>query len=166
MSERISALMDGELGADEAAREMALLRGSDEARQAWDSYHLIGDALRGDAYQSYATRVAEHLAVEPTVLAPKALREPAQPFVRYALSAAAAAAGVALVVWTASPVLNPASQAQVASSAPSRSQEQVSQVSAAQKKKVENYLFAHQPVMQAANPNIQLVTDEREEQAR
>lgn len=164
MNERISALMDGELADEEAARELALLRGGAEARQTWDAYHLIGDALRGDAYHSYATRVASQLAAEPTVLAPRAIREPARAYLRYALSAAAAAAGVALVVWTASPVLNPSSK-QLAS-APARFAPQTAPASAAEKKKVENYLFAHQPAMQAANPNIQLVTDEREERAQ
>lgn len=165
MSERISALMDGELADDDAARELASLRAGGEGRQAWNTYHLIGDVLRGDACHSYAARVAERLAAEPTVLAPRSLRQPARPYLRYALSAAAAAAGVALVVWTASPVLNPPSQGRLAA-VPSPNAPQVAQASAAEKKMVENYLFAHQPAMQAANPNIQLVTDEREGWAR
>ncbi len=165
MSERISALMDGELAGDDAVRELAQLRAAGEARQTWDTYHLIGDALRGDAYHSYAAQVSSKLSAEPTVLAPRAVREPARAYMRYALSAAAAAAGVALVVWTASPVLNPSPQGQLAARQ-LRAAPQVAQVSAAEKKKVENYLFAHQPAMQAANPNIQLVTDEREERAR
>lgn len=165
MSERISALMDGELADDDAARELASLRAGGEGRRAWDTYHLIGDALRGDAFESYEPRVAEQLAVEPTVLAPKPVRAPAQPYVRYALSAAAAAAGVALVVWTASPVLNSQQQGQLAAGT-GRFTSPAAPASAAEKKKVENYLFAHQPAMQPANPNIQLVTDEREGRAR
>ena len=154
MSERISALMDGELADDAVAHELTLLRGSGESRQAWNTYHLIGDALRGDVSPSIAERVSAQLAAEPTVLAPKPIREPAHhSFVRYALSAAAGVAGVALVVWTAAPVLNP-TPAQMAAAA-------VRAVPASvDKKQVENYLFAHQPSSAMQAPQIQLVTVE------
>ena len=154
MSERISALMDGELADDAAGHELALLRGSGESRDAWNTYHLIGDALRGDISPSIAERVSVHLAVEPTVLAPKPIREPAHhSHLRYALSAAAGVAGVALVVWTAAPVLNPTPAQMAAAAVPANA-------SVVDKKKVENYLFAHQPSSAMQAPQIQLVTVE------
>lgn len=155
MSERISALMDGEMVDDAAVHELALLRGSGEFREAWNTYHLIGDALRGDISPSIAERVSAQLAVEPTVLAPKPIREPAHhSYVRYALSAAAGVAGVALVVWTAAPVLNPTPAQMVAVRAVPAS------AGVVDKKKVENYLFAHQPSSAMQAPQMQLVTVE------
>ena len=155
MSERISALMDGELADDPAAHELALLRGSVESRQSWNTYHLIGDALRGEVSASIADRVSAQLAVEPTVLAPKPIREPAHhSYMRYALSAAAGVAGVALVVWTAAPVLNPApAQMAAVRAVPANA-------SVVDKKQVENYLFAHQPSSAMQGPQLQLVTVE------
>src|SRR4051812_10790283 len=105
MSEQISELMDGELADDAARRRLAQLRQSPELKSAWETYHLIGDALRGDLFPSYQDRCAQRLADEPTVLAPPPARSQAASLFRYALSAAAAAGGVALVVWTASPGL-------------------------------------------------------------
>ena len=160
MSERISALLDGELADGEAGTELERIRESDTARESWNTYHLIGDALRGDDYKSYATRVAERLATEPTVLAPRAGRREMRPVFRYALSAAAAMGGVALVVWTAAPVLGPTPQAHMASA------QNESNAHAAAKKHVENYLFAHQPASAMQAPNIQLVTKEISEPAR
>jgi sigma-E factor negative regulatory protein RseA len=164
MSERISALMDGELADDDATNELAQLRSSGESRHAWNTYHLIGDALRGEVSPSYATRVSVQLATEPTVLAPRLMRVPTHSSVRYMLSAAAGVAGVALVVWTAAPVLNPAPVEMAAAEA----RAVPAQANAVDKMKVENYLFAHQPssAMQVASPNIQLVTDERRERTR
>ena len=167
MSEQISELMDGELAESAAARQLAQLRQSAELKQAWEAYHLIGDALRGDIFPSYRARCAERLAAEPTVLAPQpapqaASRPTAASLFRYALSAAAAAGGVALVVWTASPGLNPGSPAIEAAATPLQAE---SAPVMARKKDVENYLFAHQ-ASSTLQPGIQLVTQEVEEPAR
>lgn len=83
MKDRISALMDGELDEREAATTIAALGGDPQARDAWRTYHLIGDALREG-----------HAAI---------VRRPAAnaPFWRVALPAMAVAAAVALVSWLA-----------------------------------------------------------------
>jgi len=98
--ERISAFMDGELEDHEAAAQVRRLKEDLDLRVAWDTYHLIGDAMRGEAgYASgLAVKVKARLASEPTVVAPKA-RMPERNVRRLALSAAAAVAGVALVAW-------------------------------------------------------------------
>lgn len=102
--EKISALMDGELKSDEAAREFDRLRNAPENRNYWDTYHLIGDAMRGNALLSakFAEGVAQQLAAEPTVLAP-ARKTPFRmtPRLSYALSAAASLSAVAVVAWVA-----------------------------------------------------------------
>jgi sigma-E factor negative regulatory protein RseA len=99
--DRISALMDGELDGRQAREELARLKQQDELRDSWDTYHLISDALRGDALLSanLGHRVSERLAREPTVLAPH--RSAVRKLTTYALSAAASISAVALVGWVA-----------------------------------------------------------------
>jgi sigma-E factor negative regulatory protein RseA len=98
--ERISAFMDGELEDHEASAQVRRLKEDLDLRVAWDTYHLIGDAMRGEAgYASgLAVKVEARLASEPTVVAPKT-RMPQRNVRRLALSAAAAVGGVALVAW-------------------------------------------------------------------
>lgn len=44
----VSALADGQVQADAMARVVASVGRSDRARAAWHSYHVIGEALRGN----------------------------------------------------------------------------------------------------------------------
>jgi hypothetical protein len=87
--------MDGELDARAAQRELNRLEPGSELREHWDSYHLIGDALRGEPILSraFGHRLSERLAGEPTVLAPR--RSVARRVTTYALSAAASLSAVA-----------------------------------------------------------------------
>ncbi len=98
--ERISAFMDGELEDHDAAGQVRRLKEDSELRVAWDTYHLIGDAMRGEAgYSSgLAVKIRARLASEPTVVAPR-IRMPLRNVRRLALSAAASIGGVALVAW-------------------------------------------------------------------
>jgi sigma-E factor negative regulatory protein RseA len=99
--ERLSALMDGELEEAEAEMELGRAKSDPALREAWDTYHLIGDALRGQADLSanVLAGVASSLADEPTVLAPRKRRQ--RPATRVALSLAASLCGVAVVGWLA-----------------------------------------------------------------
>lgn len=105
--ERISAFMDGEVEDQEVSAQLAGLKQYPAAREAWDTYHLIGDAMRGDIMRGdagvapgFMDRFSAALAQEPTVLAPKApVRKPA--LRRIALPLAASFGGVALVAWLA-----------------------------------------------------------------
>jgi sigma-E factor negative regulatory protein RseA len=95
--EKLSAYMDGEAERFEEQQMLAQLDRDAGARETWETWHLIGDALRGEpALQAgFTQRLSERLAAEPTVLAPRrSWRRP----VRYALSAAASLAAVAFVV--------------------------------------------------------------------
>ncbi len=81
-AERLSALVDGEVVADEVKLACLDWRGDAAARQTWHAYQLIGDVLRSDDLASQAgrdeaflCRLRERLADEPVVLAP----EPAKP---------------------------------------------------------------------------------------
>lgn len=100
--EKVSALMDGELGDSEARGQIARLKLDADLKYGWESYHLIGDMLRGDAALSadFNRRMAGRLAQEATVLAPqRRLLTPTRKFYTYAVSAAASVAGFALVGW-------------------------------------------------------------------
>src|SRR3954467_11835880 len=99
--ERISSLMDGELDAREADRELHRLKTDSAARANWEAFHLIGDAMRGDCVVSpqFSARLHDRLAAEPTVLSPRRL--PARRAYAYAWSAAASFSAVALVGWIA-----------------------------------------------------------------
>jgi len=99
----ISALMDGELEDNEAQREIARLKSDGLARERWDEFHLVGDALRGEPLLSsgFNESFAQRLAAEPTVLAPRRLPATPRRMVTYALSAAASVSAAALVAWVA-----------------------------------------------------------------
>jgi sigma-E factor negative regulatory protein RseA len=99
--ERISSLMDGELDAHQAGQELARLKNDPETLASWETYHLIGDAMRGDCVVSrqFSARLHERLAAEPTVLAPR--RSAPRRVSAYAWSAAASFSAVALVGWMA-----------------------------------------------------------------
>lgn len=100
--ERISAFMDGELEDHEAAGQVRRLKEDPELRAAWETYHMIGDAMRGEAgYSSgLVIKVSTRLTAEPTVLASRP-RMHLRNVRRLALSAAASIGGVALVAWLA-----------------------------------------------------------------
>lgn len=81
---QLSALIDGELEADELAALCDDWRQDPDTRMRWHSYHLVGDVLRSEDLASTATRDAEflrrlrlRLETEPVVLAPQALAVPA-----------------------------------------------------------------------------------------
>ena len=49
--DKISALMDGELDAHQSDQQYTRLKQDSEARAHWNTFHLIGDALRGDCHR-------------------------------------------------------------------------------------------------------------------
>src|SRR5258706_12833455 len=102
MTQEISSLMDGELAADEAQRAIKACCASEDAKVDWHLYHVIGDAMRGQAARSLALPkdVIEALKAQPTVLAPQR-RIPAN-FTRVALAAAASLATIGVVGWIGS----------------------------------------------------------------
>ena len=144
MKEKLSALIDGELQGDSLHAHLGWLRADPELRNAWDTYHLIGDALRGQTSPGIADRVVARLREEPTVLAPRPEKSPARRLGWYAMSAAASVAAVVFVVWTASPGWR--AEPQLAGGpASDTAAAQVTLVSSVPLPEVENYLLAHQP---------------------
>ncbi|MCX7192206.1 MAG: sigma-E factor negative regulatory protein [Proteobacteria bacterium] len=98
MKHEISALMDGELFEDEAEILFGQVKRDSGAQQDWATYHLIGDVLRQPEYvhRDISVMVRERLQNEPTVLAPRRLKQKARVF---ALSAAASLLAVGVVAW-------------------------------------------------------------------
>jgi sigma-E factor negative regulatory protein RseA len=167
MKEKLSALIDGELHGDSLHAHLGRLRADPELRGAWDTYHLIGDALRGQVGPRIADRVFARLRAEPTVLAPRPEKSPSRRLGWYAMSAAASVAAVAFVVWTASPGWRAEPQLaagpEVATAATAAPVALVSSVAPAE---IENYLLAHRPyshtsAMQGIAPYGRSVADER-----
>lgn len=72
MKSKVSALMDGELDKQDALNIIEVVRRSDELQEEWESYHLIGDALRQSSRLSMniSSSVSQKLKTEPTVLFP------------------------------------------------------------------------------------------------
>ncbi|MFM9888650.1 MAG: sigma-E factor negative regulatory protein [Burkholderiales bacterium] len=108
MSERISSLIDGELGSDaEIDRVLRELGEHAPQREEWNTYHLIGDALRathgagGLPREDFSTR----LAAEPTVLAPRRVPSTGSRPMRWSLPIAASIAAVVVVGWFASSII-------------------------------------------------------------
>ena len=100
MTQDISSLMDGELEAHEAGRVVQACCASEEQKRTWYVYHVIGDAIRGQAPRDagFPHRTLEALREQPTVLAPR-WRLVDTSFTRIALAAAASVATVGVVGW-------------------------------------------------------------------
>jgi sigma-E factor negative regulatory protein RseA len=99
MRQEISALMDGEMYEDQADVFFDRLKRHPEARQDWESYHLIGDALRQPDHicKGFGKSFHEKLQAEPTVFAPH--NRTSQRIRNFALSAVASVMALALVAW-------------------------------------------------------------------
>ncbi len=99
MKQEISALMDGEMFEDQADAFLDKLKRHPEVQQDWESYHLIGDALRQPDHvcKSFAKSFHERLQTEPTVFAPH--NRTSQRARNFALSAVASVMALALVAW-------------------------------------------------------------------
>ena len=152
--DKISAFMDGEASRRETRQTMAQLKQSGECCELWETFHMIGDAMRGDhpaLYDDFRARLHATLEQEPALSAPRlAWRKTGQ----LVLSVGASCTALAVVlsqVLTDNPH-NP--QDQIAAAPPKPEIVQVSQttpappvpqpVTAANQARVNEYLMAHQ----------------------
>lgn len=101
MNEYMSALADGELGRQDAARSLDSLAREAAARESWRAYHLIGDAMRGlpPLSPGFCARVMARIAGEGA--ARSRSRSAYSWFQWVAFPVAASLAAVALVGWLA-----------------------------------------------------------------
>ncbi len=81
MKNKVSELMDGELGNQDAEKTIAALKREDLLYRDWEVYHLIGDTLRqsSNLTTNVTERVNKRLASEPTLLIPASLRKSPNP---------------------------------------------------------------------------------------
>lgn len=145
--ERLSELMDGELSKHAIDGELDRIKGNAERESAWATYHLIGDALRGqvDPVQGIGERVHTMLANEPTVLAPKAWRTH-RVTQRLVLPLAASVCGIAVVAWLAlsnNSAISPANDS-VAPNITAGLPQKVQPVEGSEAGAIHEYLMAHQ----------------------
>lgn len=165
-NEEISALVDGELDGARLKLELNRVRLDSDARAAWDTYHLIGDVLRGQEGPDLCAKVASRLAAETTVLAPGGGRWDTRTLGGWAMSAAAAVAAGALVIWTALPNLGSDAQStQVAANVKGPDSSQMPSAATPVASEVAGYLLAHQrfsstSAMQGVAPYVRAVADE------
>jgi negative regulator of sigma E activity len=178
MKETVSALYDGELESKDMDRMCTRLKDEPDLREAWDTYALIGDALRGMPAGSLPMAFAGRLDAEPTVLAPRAASAPVTPrrATRIALSAAAGLAAVGFVAMMAVPTFQsqtpppaialvpqaPSGVTPAPAAVASRPAPEAAPASPA----VRDYLLAHHrfsPALafQGAAPLVRTVTDEQ-----
>jgi len=163
MSEKLSAWMDGELGADEADALLPQFKRDARLRKDWDCYHVIGDALRGVHGRDMCIDIRKRLNAEPTVLAPRGAIRRARPL-RIALSLAASTAAAAFVAWMA--LSGTAQEAPQIAAAPAPAAPSVQLVAVPAGAGAKDYLLAHQryspsSAMQGVASYVRTVADER-----
>jgi len=174
MKAKISAMMDGELEPHELSEPLSALEADREARESWRTYHLISDALRGDAnlLADCARRVSQRLAQEPALVVPLPgpVREPerARWFVPSALAASVAA--MAFVGWVAlAPRREAPPQVAVAPVSPAQRAAEPRKVPVT--RDTQDYLLAHQAFsprnsLQGMAPYVRSVSDETVQQPK
>jgi len=173
--EKISALMDGELDEHEARTQLARLKQTPELEEGWQTFHLIGDTMRGDRAlsQKFPPGWSRRFAAEPTILAPR--RSVAKRVTTYALSAAASLSAIALVGWVALSTQAPAPQiAKAPVTTPSGAQAvpaAAALASVPSDGRMNEYLMAHQEfspstALQGLAPYIRSVSSTPQPQGR
>ena len=170
--DKISALMDGELDEQLAQQQLLRLKQDEHLLGCWHTFHLIGDALRGEGLLShdFERRLTARLAQEPTVLAPQ--RSPSKRITTYALSAAASLSAIALVGWVAfsnNPTASPPELAKAAT--PSAAAPSTQLASVPSDGRMNEYLIAHQEfspstAIQGLAPYIRSVSTVQQAQGR
>ena len=100
MKNKISALMDGELDNVDIADTIAQIKKTEDLRNDWAIYHLIGDTLRHSVAVpiDITSQVSKNLAAEPTLLAPHLPTEHKSKVFAFSVAASMVTA-VAAVVW-------------------------------------------------------------------
>ena len=171
--DKISALMDGELDEAQAREQLARLNRDGELADNWHTFHLIGDALRGEHALSrdFSQRLAARLTKEPAVLAPR--RSAVKRVTTYALSAAASLSAVALVAWVAFSGNSITSQQELAKApaAPAAAAPAPQLASVPNEGRMNDYLLAHQEFspstsIQGVAPYIRSVSGTQQDKGR
>jgi sigma-E factor negative regulatory protein RseA len=174
--DRISAFMDGESRQAETRLAILRLKQSDECCETWETFHLIGDIMRGDPLlgDEFMARLHARMEREPTQLAPRVTWRKT---VRHTLSAAASLAAVAIIL-TIVLADNPLKREAQMAAAPADSVSKIAQavpaprpVPAANQGRINEYLMAHQEfspstAFQGVVPYVRAVAETHDGSAR
>ena len=100
MKDKISALMDGELDRIDMADTISQIKESEELRNQWSTYHLIGDVLRQPAMSppDINLNIRNEVDIDPIALTPDIPKEKNSQIFAFAIAASMVAA-VAAVTW-------------------------------------------------------------------
>ena len=100
MKDKISALMDGELDSIDVAGTISQIKESEELRNEWSTYHLIGDVLRQPAMSppDITLNIRTEVDIDPIALTPDISKEKNSQIFAFAIAASMVAA-VAAVTW-------------------------------------------------------------------
>jgi len=92
--------MDGELDSIDVAETITQVKKTEELRNEWSTYHLIGDALRQPEMATFdiTSGIRKRLAIEPTVLTQELSKEKKGKVFAFAVAASMLTA-VAAVSW-------------------------------------------------------------------
>jgi len=150
MKPDISALLDDELDQGEANRMIDALRRNGDLLDAWNTYHLIGDSLRGTqaCSKDFTEKVMGRLAEEPILFAPAVHHRIEQSPFRFAFPLAAAVMGMAAVGWVALS-LNAPQPTQLAANQVLPKDQKAAAVEQSASGGLKEYLVAHQAHSQA-----------------
>ena len=145
--QRLSALLDGELDAQECRTLLERLRGDDEACRTWALLNCVGDAMRSADVAAchsagFVSRVSAALEQEPTVLAPAAL-PPRSAVRRWLLPGAGAAAAAAVLIAVGLPSRQAASPEATIAKAPATAVAAAPAAVIDRSPQLERYLAAH-----------------------
>ncbi|SMC25272.1 sigma-E factor negative regulatory protein RseA [Andreprevotia lacus DSM 23236] len=99
MKEKLSALLDSELTAQECDAVLSAMQADPALHADWQQWHLVGDVLKQEhpiLSPDFMSRFSERLAAEPIVIAPVAHRRK-RDILRRAIAPVSVAASVAFV---------------------------------------------------------------------
>lgn len=126
--QKISMLVDGELGVAESSKLIDKILEENELREVWLRYHAAGTLLKSDSGETISSQFSEKIRcaiqAEPTVLAPIQTKTKAITTRQTAFGAIAASVLVFAFMIGSSPELptkTPASSVEIASSQPTSS---------------------------------------------
>lgn len=107
MKEQLSALIDDELDTEHSQFIVSSIMAGGALKKDWDTYHLIGDVMRGDfqTHNDMTSRIMQEIANEPVSIAPASVAQSKQrrlsSYLPSAWSVAASCAAVMLVAYVA-----------------------------------------------------------------
>ena len=108
MKDKISALMDGELDRIDVADTISQIQESEELRNEWSTYHLIGDVLRQPemSLPDITLNIRNEVDIDPIALTPDIPKEKNNQIFAFAIAASMVAA-VAAVTWMGGQAIHP-----------------------------------------------------------